>query len=141
MTIKTEPGITVEAAFEHLALRIASLAAIYKRYKEMGYVGEEPTPTYWTSLSITMYVTGLVTTRQIAASGGRLEEGNRFFKFRVSDFTSDEAGEPTEPNLGDVVIWDGSDWKLDLGGAGTSDVLWKRDPTDKLLTVFARRIS
>lgn len=141
MTIKTEPGITVEAAFEHLALRIASSAMVYKRYKEMGYVGEEPTPTYWTSLSITMYVTGLVTTRQIAASGGRLEEGNRFFKFRVSDFTSGEAGEPTEPNLGDTIVWDSLSWKLDLGGTGTSDTLWKRDPTDKLLTVFARRIS
>lgn len=138
MTIKTEPGITVEAAFEHLALRIAGAAMVYKRYEGMGYVGEEPTPTYWTSLSITMYVTGLVTTRQIAASGGHLEEGNRFFKFRVSDFTSDEAGEPTEPNLGDMVTWDGLTWKLDLGS--TSDILWKKDPTDKLLTVFARRV-
>lgn len=138
MTIKTEPGITIEAAFEHLALRIAGDAMVYKRYKEMGYVGEEPTPTYWTSLSITMYVTGLVTTRQIAASGGRLEEGNRFFKFRASDFTSDEEDEPTEPNLGDTIEWDGLVWKLDLGG--TSDILWKKDPTNKLLTVFARRV-
>jgi len=139
LTIKTEPGITVETAFEHLALRLAGDAMVYKRYKEMGYVDEEPTPLYWTDLSITMYITGLVTTRQIAASGGRLEEGNRFFKFLVSDFTLGEEGEPAEPSLGDTVVWDSQTWKLDLGG--TLDILWKKDPTNKLFTVFARRVS
>ena len=141
MTIKTEAGITVGTAFEHLALRIASSVMVYKRYKGMGYVDEEPTPTYWTDLSISLYVTGLVTTRQIAASGGHLEQGNRFFKFRVSDFTSSEAGEPTEPGLGDAVTWDGLTWNLDLGGVGTLNILWKKDPTDTLLTVFARRVT
>jgi len=138
MSISTGLGYAILRGFEHVAARVPGAAIAYKRYKGMGTSGEEPTPVYWTSLSISVYTTGDATAEDIEASGGLIQEGFLWFKFRVTDFTSSEVGEPSEPDVGDIVVYDGNNWSLDLEDGSK---IVKEDPTGTLFTVWARRLS
>ena len=79
---------------------------------------------------------------EINSSGGRLKSGDCSFTFPVAEFTAQSGtnnqGETdhTEPTMADEITYSGDMWVVELEGG---DAVWKRDATETLFQVYARR--
>jgi len=79
---------------------------------------------------------------EINSSGGRLKSGDCSFTFPVAEFTAQSGtnnqGETdhAEPSPGDEITYGSDTWEAELADG---EAVWKRDATETLFQVYARR--